>query len=83
MLRMFGPKMDDVTGDWRRLRTEELYALYSSANIIRAIKSRRIGWAGYVARMGDREVHTGFWWGDVMERDHLEDVGVDGRIILK
>ena len=82
MLRMFGPKRDDVTGDWRRLRTEELYALYSSANI-RAFKSRRIGWAGYVARMGDREVHTGFWWGDVMERDHLEDVGVDGRIILK
>jgi len=63
---LFGPKRDDVTGEWRRLRTEELYALYSSANIIQAIKSRRIGWAGHVARMGDREVHTGFWWGDVM-----------------
>ena len=80
--RIFGPKRDDVTGEWRRLRTEELYALYSSANI-QAIKSRRIGWAGHVARMGDRAVHTGFWWGDVMERDHLEDTGVYGGIILK
>jgi hypothetical protein len=80
---VFGPKRDDVTGEWRRLRTEELYALYSSVNIIQSIKSRRIGWAGHMARMGDREVHIGFWWGDVMERDYLEDTGVDGRIRLK
>jgi len=80
---IFGPKRDGVTGEWRRLRTEELYALYSSANIIQAIKSRRIGWAEHAALMGDREVHTAFWWGDVMARDHLEDIGVVGRIILK
>jgi hypothetical protein len=80
---MFGPKRDDVTGEWRRLHTEKLYALYSSANIIQAIKSKRIGWVGHVAYIGDRELHTGFWWGDVMERDHLEDIGVDGRIMLK
>jgi hypothetical protein len=40
-------------------------------------------WVGYVARMEKTEVHTGFWWGDVREGDHLGDPGVDGRIILK
>jgi hypothetical protein len=52
--RIFGPKRDDVTGEWRRLHNEELYALYSSPNIIRVIKSRRLRWAGHVARMGER-----------------------------
>ena len=43
-----------------------------------------MGWVGYVARMRGRgEVHTGFWWGNLRNRDHLEDPGVDGRIILK
>jgi hypothetical protein len=51
--RIFGPKRDEVTGEWRRLHNEKLYALYSSPNI-RAIKSRRVRWAGHVARMGDR-----------------------------
>jgi hypothetical protein len=40
-------------------------------------------WAGHVARIGERKVHTGFWWGDLREGDHLGDPGVDGRIILK
>jgi hypothetical protein len=40
-------------------------------------------WAGHVARMEKREVHTGFWWGDLREGDHLGDPSVDGRIILK
>jgi hypothetical protein len=52
--RIFGPKRDEVTGEWRRLHNEELYALYSSPNIIRVIKSRRLRWAGHVARMGER-----------------------------
>jgi hypothetical protein len=52
--RIFGPKKDEVTGEWRRLHNKELYALYSSPNIIRVIKSRRLRWAGHVVRMGKR-----------------------------
>jgi hypothetical protein len=52
--RIFGPKRDEVTGEWKRLHNEELYALYSSPNIIRVIKSRRLRWAGHVARKGKR-----------------------------
>jgi hypothetical protein len=52
-------KRDEVTGEWRRLHNKELNALYSSPNIIRVIKSRRLRWAGHVARMGGGEVHTG------------------------
>jgi hypothetical protein len=51
--RIFGPKRDEVTGEWRRLHNEELYDLYSSPNIIRVIKSRRMRWAGHVASMGE------------------------------
>jgi hypothetical protein len=52
--RIFGRKRDKVTGEWRRLHKEELNALYKSSNIIRVIKSRRIRWAGHVARIGKR-----------------------------
>jgi hypothetical protein len=52
--RIFGPKRDEVTGEWRRLHNKEVYALYSSPNIIRVMKSRRLRWAGHVARMGER-----------------------------
>jgi hypothetical protein len=51
--RIFGPKRDEVTGEWRRLHNKGLYALYSS-DIIRMIKSRRLRWAGHTARMGER-----------------------------
>jgi hypothetical protein len=51
--RIFDPKRDDVIGDWRKLHNEELHNLYSSPNIIRMFKSRRIRWAGHVARMGE------------------------------
>jgi hypothetical protein len=50
--RIFGPKRDEVTGGWRKLRSEELHDLYSSPSIIRMIKSRRMGWAWHVARIG-------------------------------
>jgi len=51
--RIFGPKRDEVTGEWRKLHNEELNNLYSSPNIVRVIKSRRMRWAGRVARMGE------------------------------
>jgi hypothetical protein len=52
--RIFGPKRDEVTGECRRLHNKELHALYTSPNIIRVIKSRRLRWAGHVACMGER-----------------------------
>jgi len=52
--RIFGPRRDEVTGEWRRLHKEELSDLYASPNIVRVIKSRRMKWAGHVARMGRR-----------------------------
>ena len=51
--RIFGPRRDEVTGEWRRLHNEELSDLYSSPNIVRVIKSRRMRWTGHVARMGE------------------------------
>jgi hypothetical protein len=51
--RIFGPKRDEVTGEWRKLHNEELHNLYSSPDIIRQVKSRRMRWAGHVARMGE------------------------------
>ena len=81
--RIFGFKRDGVTGEWRKLRNEELNELYCSPNIVRVIKSRIMRWAGYVARMGREEVYTGCWWENLRERDHLGDPGVDSRIILR
>jgi hypothetical protein len=53
VLRIFGPKRDEVTGEWRKLHNEELNNLYSSSNTVRVIKSRRMRWAEHVARMGE------------------------------
>ena len=52
VLRIFGPRRDEVTGEWRRLHNEDLNDLYSSPDIVRMIKSRRMRWAGHVARNG-------------------------------
>ena len=71
--RIFGPKRNEVRGQWKRLPNNELYAVYSSSNIIWVINSRRLRWAG----------HKGFWWENQGLGGHLEDPGVDGRIILK
>ena len=57
--RVFGPKRDELTGEWRKLHNEELRNLYSLPNIVRVVKSRRMRWAGHVARMGEgRGVHA-------------------------
>jgi hypothetical protein len=74
VLRIFGPKRDEVTGGWRKLRNEEFHNLYSSPVIIRMIKSRRMRWAGHVARTGRRGMHIGYW---------LEDQDIGGWTILK
>jgi hypothetical protein len=56
--KIFGPKKDEVTGEWRKLHNEELHNLYSSPDIITQVKSRRMRWAGHVARMGyERKVY--------------------------
>jgi hypothetical protein len=57
--RIFGPKRDEVTGEWRKLHIEELNDLYCSPNIVRAIEIR---WTGHVDRMGKGETCTGCWW---------------------
>jgi hypothetical protein len=67
--RVFGPKGDEVTGEFRKLHNEELSVLFSLPNIVRVVKSRRMRWAGHVARM-----YTWSCWGDL---------DVDGRIILR
>ena len=81
--RVFGPKMDEVTGEWRKLHNEELSDLYFLPNIVRVVKSRRMRWAGHVALMGEGEVCTGFWLGSLREKDHWGDPDVNGRIILR
>jgi hypothetical protein len=63
----------------RKLHNEELSDLYSSPNIVRVIKSRRMSWAGQVARMGEGRGYIGLCWGNWREGDHLEDE----RIILR
>jgi hypothetical protein len=73
-----------VTGEWRKLHNEELNDLSSSPNIGRVIKSRRMRWAGHVASMGGKErCIQGFGRGNLRERNHLGDPGVDGTIILR
>jgi hypothetical protein len=71
LIKIFGPRRDEVTGDWTKLHNEELHNLYSSPNIIRVIKSRRMRWAGHVSRMEEnRNAYIGYWWESQKEKDH-------------
>jgi len=80
--RIFGPRRDEVTGEWKRLHNEELNDLYSSPNIVRVVKSRRMRWTGHVARIGEERGCIGSWWGNRRERDHWGDLGLEEWIIL-
>jgi hypothetical protein len=78
--RIFGPKRDEITGECWKFHNGELHNMYSTPNTVRQIKSRRMRWAGHVARMGeDRKVYK-VLVGSPKEEDHLEDQGVDGRM---
>ena len=81
--RIFGPKMDKVTGEWRKLHNEELNDLYCSVNILRVIKSRRMRWAELVASMGEGRGVYKILVGKSEGKNYLGDPGVDGRIILR
>jgi hypothetical protein len=78
---LFGPKRDEVTGEWRKLHNEELHDLNCSTNIVRVIKSR-MSWAGHVARMKESRVYR-VLVGKLRKRDHWGDPGLDGMIILR
>jgi hypothetical protein len=67
--RIYGPKRDKVKRKWRKLQNEKLNDKYSSPNIIRVVKSRRMRWAEHVGRMEDRRSATEFLWGDLRERE--------------
>jgi len=73
--------MKEVKGACGTLQNKEFHDLYGSPNIIQVTKSRRMKRAGHVARMGRGTRHTGFRWGNRKEKDHLEDLSVDGRIL--
>jgi len=80
--RIFGPRRDEVTEEWRRLRNEVLNDLYSSSKILRVIKSRRMRWAGHVARMSEERGVYRVLVGKPEGRRPLRDLDVDGCIIL-
>jgi hypothetical protein len=78
--RMFGHKREE-DGSWRKLHNDELHSLYSSPNIVRVIKSRRMRWAGHVARMGEGRGVCRVLVGMQRGRDHWEDLSVGGRML--
>jgi hypothetical protein len=80
---MFGPARDEVIGDWRKRHNEERNDMYSTPNIVRVIKLKRMRWAGHVARMGEgRGVYKVLVW-KPEGKNRWGDPGVDGRIILR
>jgi hypothetical protein len=78
--QIFGPKTEEIRGNWRKLRNKELSDLNCSPNIIAIIRSRKMGWADMWHGWKRRELFTGFWWGNLKEGDHFEE---EERLILK
>jgi hypothetical protein len=78
--RIFGPKRDEVTGERRKLHNGELHNFYPSPDVNRRIKSRRMRWAGHVARMEEGRNVYRFLVGKFEGKNHLKDQGVDGRM---
>jgi hypothetical protein len=83
MRRIFRPKRDEVTGEWRKLHNEELRDLYSSSGVIRIMKSKRMKWEEHLALVGRTGMHMGYWWESHTAGDHYEDKDVGGRTILR
>jgi hypothetical protein len=81
--RIFGPKRDEVTGEWGKQHNEELNDLYSSPTTVWVIKSRRMRWVGHVASMREGRGVYRVVVGKPEGKNHLEDPGIDGRIILR
>jgi hypothetical protein len=81
--KIFGPKSDGVTWEWRKLRNKELCDLYCSPNFVGVIKLRIMRWAGHVARLVDRRNAHEVSVGKLMGREHYEYLGVDGKLIMK
>jgi hypothetical protein len=81
--RVFGPKRNEVTGEWRKLNNKELRDLYSLPNIVRVVKSRRMRWAGHVVHMEEGRGVYRVLLGKPEGRRPLGDPDVDGRIILR
>jgi hypothetical protein len=80
--RIFGPQREEDRS-WRKLHNDELHNLFSSPNIVTVIKSRRMRWAGHVARVEEGRVVYRVLVGGPKVRDHWEDLGVGGRITLR
>ena len=81
--KIFGAKKDEITGEWRKLHNAELHALYSSPNVIRCLKSRRLRWAGHLAHMEQFKNAYRILVGKPESKRPLGRPDVDGRIILK
>jgi hypothetical protein len=80
--RIFGPKRNEVTGEWRKLHSGELHILYSSPDIIRRIKSRRMRWEGHVARLKEGKNVYRVLLRKLEGKEHLGDQGIDGKMGL-
>jgi len=81
---IFEPKRDKVTSEWRRIHNEDIYNVYSTPNITRAVKLGRKRWARHAARIRGRgQMRAWFWCGNLRQVCRAENLGVDGSIILK